>query len=125
MTEIPIHTITPMVIVLYWYDDLSYINATILVSQTECKLVSIDPCILEFSCNDVTCSSYLKSSRDIIELKYKNNYLTISYIKAKCIIIQLESSEKITLKWKNGIPTWCFVVLGILDANLLVTQVKL
>ena len=84
---------SPLIIVLYWYEDLSYINVTILVSQTECKPVIIDPCILPKSCSDKeSCSAHLKST-DTFELEYAHEYLKITYLKTRCIILLLESSN--------------------------------
>ena len=113
-----------MVIVLYWYKDLSSINATILLSQTECKPIIIDPCILRYSCYhyDGPCF-HLKSSTDIIEFRYKRPYLTISYIKTKCVILLLESLNVITvLQSLHYSP--CYVMVKLLSTQNLVSQVS-
>ena len=101
-----------MIIVLYWYDDLSNISATIQLFQTECNPVYIDPCKLHDSCIDETCSSYLK-------LSFRNPYfpyLTISNVKARCLILHLEASDVFF--------TSCRAVVQILNEQDLVTQVR-
>ena len=112
-----------MIIVLCWYDDLSNINATIQLFQTDCKPVHIDPCILRHSCIELACSSYLKSSTDIIELSYRPPFLTIRYVKARCVILHLEASNMIT-KLESVYWTSCQTVVEILNEQNLVTQVR-
>ena len=116
---------SPLIIVLYWYEDLSDINANFMLSQTECIPVIIDPCVLKYLCIDNACLSHLKSSRDIIEFSYQNPYLTINYIKTKCVILLLESLNVINkLEWESSHFS-CHIIVWILDVQNLVSQISL
>ena len=117
--------------VLYWYENLSYINATIFVSQTECKPVTIDPCLLKYPCTDRELCSYLKSKTDTFGFRYILGHLRITYLKSKCVILVLESnvvtkleSQLQFIKIHHQFIPYCPLLVAILDSLNLVTQVK-
>ena len=54
-----------LILVLYWYKGYSEINVSVMISQTKCKPVFINLCILHILCfaNKIRCLIYLNSVR--------------------------------------------------------------
>ena len=87
-----------LILLLYWYEGYSEINASLKVSQTECKLVPINLCYLHNICliNKIHCHSYLFNVTRFsgIDLKF-HNFETLTYngSREECGILQFSNTE--------------------------------
>ena len=88
-----------LTLVLYWYEPYSVINATLKISQTTCKTIWLDDCVVESLCSPFVdnldeCNSYLRKITRFskVTLRFVINLspsMLISLPDKECVVIQI------------------------------------
>ena len=123
---------TSFIIVLYWYEHYSIINATLEISQTKCQLMEINICMMMTLCvygkfvNDTSqCDTYLeRMTNGHIKFKRKFDNFWFSLKENKCIILHLNDKETTVVFGNNFLCEILVPSAFTLPGNEILYQIK-